>query len=93
MTSLTSTLPERAKRCKIFLNGDNKFVGKYVVLNRRRIRTFDGLLQEITSATKSNLPVRSIRTPVGGSKVDSLDAMKENSAYVAVASGRFKKLG
>lgn len=87
------TEAERALRIKVFRNGDDRYTGKYFVLNRRRIRTWDSFLQAVTLDVKSNEAVRSIRTPEHGSKIESLDQLAQNKKYVAVGNGRFKKMG
>ena len=84
---------ERAKRFKLFKNGDERYFGKDFVLNRRRIRTWDSFLQAVTNDTKCREAVRSIRTPTGGTKIESLDELQDSYNYVAVGNGRFKRIG
>lgn len=83
----------RAKRFKLYRNGDNSFVGKDFILNRRQIRTWDSFLQAVTNDTRCREAVRSIRTPVGGTKIENLDDLQDQNNYVAVGSGRFKRIG
>ena len=83
---------ERAKRFKVYRNGDDRFRGKDFVLNRRKIRTWDAFLQAVTTDVKTTDAVRRICTPTHGSKVESLDDLNDKSYYVAVGNGRFKKL-
>ena len=87
------TEAERAKRFKLYKNGDQKFYGKDFVLNKRRIRTWDAFLQTVTLDLKTNEAVRSIRTPTHGSLVKSLEDLEDNRQYVAVGNGRFKRMG
>ncbi|KAK2190613.1 hypothetical protein NP493_74g04012 [Ridgeia piscesae] len=90
------TEAEKALRIKVFRNGDERYTGKYFILNRRRIRTWDSFLQAVTLDVKSTEAVRSIRTPLHGSRIESLEQLTEkgqNQEYVAVGNGRFKKLG
>lgn len=87
------TESDRAKRFKVYRNGDLQYFGKDFVLNKRRIRTWESFLQNVTTDLKSNEAVRSIRTPTHGHVVRSLDDLKDNSQYVAVGNGRFKKIG
>lgn len=84
---------ERAKRIKLFRNGDKQFLGKNIVVNRRQIKTWDAFLQAATSEVKATQAVRSICTPVGGRRVVNLDDLEDNCKYVAVANGSFKKAG
>lgn len=84
---------ERAKRFKLYRNGDRRYLGKEFVLNRRRIRTWDAFLQAVTADVKASEAIRSIRTPNGGTKVGNLDDLEDSSTYVAVGAGTFKKAG
>ena len=93
MASTVATGSDRAKKCKFYKNGDKTFTGKYVVLNKRRIRTWDSLLEEVTRGTRSDLPVRAICTPLGGTTISDLEQLEENGNYVALARGRFRNLG
>ncbi|ELU08992.1 hypothetical protein CAPTEDRAFT_140251, partial [Capitella teleta] len=87
------TEQNRAKRFKLYKNGDTQFSGKEFVLNRRRIRTWDSFLQAVTTDTRCCQAVRSIRTPVGGTRIENLDQLQDKNNYVAVESGRFKRMG
>ena len=82
---------ERAKKFKIFKNGDLKYYGKDFVLNKRRIRTWESFLQNVTIDLKTDQAVRSIRTPNHGTTVRKLDELRENQQYVAVSTGIFRK--
>ena len=88
----TAYIPERAKKCKFFLNGDKTFCGKYIVLNKRRIQNWDALLEEVTRGTKSHLPIRNICTPAGGTQLTTLEDLSENGNYVAAPRRTFKKI-
>ena len=83
---------EPAKKCKFFLNGDKTFSGKYLVLNRRRIRNWDSLLEEVTRGTKSLLPIRNICTPATGTQITDIKEFAEDGAYVAAPRRTFKKI-
>lgn len=84
---------ERAKRFRLYKNGEGRYVGKDFILNRRRIRTWDAFLQAVTLDVRASEAVRSIRTPTGGTRVVDLDDLQDSSNYVAVGNGKFKKLG
>ena len=90
---MAMTEQNRAKRFKLYKNGDKQFLGKEFVLNRRRIRTWDAFLPAVTSDTRCAEAVRSIRTPVGGTRIQNLDQLEDSSNYVAVGMGRFKRIG
>jgi hypothetical protein len=83
---------ERAKKIKVYRNGDQKFAGKEFIINKRQIRTWEAFLQNVTSDLKTNEAVRSIRTPTGGHRVKTLDDIEDSKNYVAVGFGRFKKI-
>ena len=83
---------ERAKKIKLYRNGDQQFAGKDFILNKRQIRTWEAFLQNVTSDLKANEAVRSIRTPTRGHRVTTLEDLEDSKNYVAVGIGRFKKL-
>ena len=79
----------------IYQNGDPNFYGKKFVVNRRRVRTFDAFLDNVTVDIKSSKAVRRLCTPLGTHEVRSLETLENGGRYVAVTSiGRtgFKKL-
>ena len=90
---MMATQPVRAKKFRIFLNGDENFQGKRFVLNCKKIPTWDSFLDSVTYHVRSGDAVRQICTPTGGSKVLALDSLEDDRNYVAVGRGRFKKLG
>ena len=90
---MASVEAERAKKIRLYKNGDANFLGKDFVLNRRKIRTWDSFLNTATSGLKSSYPVRAICTPNQGHSVHSLEEFEDNKEYVAVGYGKFKKLG
>ena len=90
---MASTEADRAKKIRLYKNGDRNFTGKEFVLNKRKIRTFESFLNTATSGLNSNYPIRSICTPNQGHSVTSLEQLQDNQIYVAVEHGRFKNLG
>lgn len=89
---LTLSEIDKAKKVRLYRNGDKNFYGKEFVLNRRRVRTLDSFLQLVTSDLKTSNAVRSIRTPRHGTRIDNLDQLLDHENYVAVAGGKFKSL-
>jgi len=91
MSNLTSPL----KIC-VFRNGDRNYFGKSFVVPRRAVKDegkqWDQLLDRITDQVGLNTAVRCLCTPVGGSEVRSVDELEHLQTYVAVSSGKFKKL-
>jgi len=88
MASSTAT-----RKIRLFRNGDENFFGKTLVLNPRQIRSYDRLLETVTSHVGFGHAVRSIRTPRHGTIVQSLDDLEDQKDYVAVSIGRFKNIG
>jgi len=81
------------RKIRLFRNGDENFLGKTLVLNPRQIRSFDRLLETVTSHVGLGQAVRSIRTPRHGTVVQSLDDLEDQRDYVAVGIGRFRNIG
>ena len=76
----------------VYKNGDTYYHGKRMVLNPKEIRSFDALLDKVTSDTRSKVAIRSIRTPSHGHRVANLDKLENGGIYVAVGPEKFKKL-
>ena len=83
---------EKAKKIRMYRNGDDKFCGKQIVLNKRRIKTFDAFLSTVTSEVKYKEAARSIRTPNHGTRVVNLDDLQEENAYVVCGAGPFRRI-
>jgi len=88
----TAAVQERAKRVKFFQNGDRS-VKKDICINKKVIRTWDALLEELTGRLKLHVPARSIRTPVGGTRISDISGLEDNNEYVVVGNGPFRKAG
>jgi len=90
-----STLVSPLKIC-VFRNGDRNYFGKSFVVPRRAVKNkekeWEQLLDRITDEVGLNRAVRCLCTPVGGSEVKSVDELEHLKTYVAVSSGKFKKL-
>ena len=93
MAGATVVELDKAKRFRLYRNGDNNFDGKEFTLNRRQIRTWDALLQAVTSDLKCPEAVRRICTPNGGTRIEDFESLQNQSNYVAVGNGKFRKLG
>jgi len=91
-TATATSVHERAKRVKFFPNGDRS-VQKNICINKKVIRTWDALLEELTGRLKLHVPARSIRTPVGGTRVSDISGLEDNCEYVVVGNGPFRKAG
>lgn len=86
---------KHSPNCVFYVNGDSFFPGSRLCISNR-IRTFDGVKEELTKSLFKNSHqtghVRNIFTPVGGSKVKSLDDLKDGEHYVAALNDKFKPL-
>jgi len=92
-TMASSFAATNTKKIRLFRNGDENFFGKTLVLNPRQIRSYDRLLETVTSHVGFGQAVRSIRTPRYGTMVHTLDDLEDQQDYVAVGIGRFKNIG
>lgn len=87
---LVDTTP--AKTILVYRNGDQFFVGRKFVLARRRVATFEALLEQLTEQVAAPFGVRRLYTPTCGHPVLELDALQPGGKYVAAGRERFKKL-
>lgn len=89
---MATAIQDRAKRVKFFQNGDRS-VQKNVCINKKVIRTWDALLEELTGRLKLHGAARSIRTPVGGTRIIDIAGLEDNNEYVVVGNGPFRQAG
>ncbi|XP_066242665.1 doublecortin domain-containing protein 2C [Saccopteryx leptura] len=87
---LVDTTP--AKTILVYRNGDRFFVGRKFVLGRRRVATFEALLEQLTQEVETPFGVRRLYTPTGGTPVLGLDTLQTGGKYVAAGPERFKRL-
>ncbi|XP_014647618.1 PREDICTED: doublecortin domain-containing protein 2C [Ceratotherium simum simum] len=88
--ALVDTTP--AKTILVYRNGDPFYVGRRVVLPRRRVATFEALLEQLTEQVQVPFGVRRLYTPTRGHPVRELDALQAGGKYVAAGRERFQKL-
>lgn len=82
-----------AKHVTVLRNGDNKYEGRRFIVSRRRYRTFDSLLSDITNQISAPFgAVRRLYTPKGRRQIRGIDDLEGGATYVAGGSERFKKL-
>jgi len=84
---------DRQKTITLYVNGDQHFFGKSMIVNRRFTQTWDTFLRQATEATGMMNAAREISTPTHGTKVNRLDELKDGFSYVVIAKGTFKPLG
>ena len=86
---------KRSLNCYFYLNGDEKSDASKVCLSNR-IRTLDGMMEELTRVLpRNNRPggVRNIFTPRAGHPVRDLSQFIDGECYVAaLGSDRFKPI-
>ncbi|ESO90753.1 hypothetical protein LOTGIDRAFT_58772, partial [Lottia gigantea] len=76
-----------------YRNGDVNFSGRSVTWNKKRIRTFDSFLDELTNTLKlRNGAVFRVYTPHHGHRVTNFDKLEEGGLYVAAGQEAFKPL-
>ncbi|XP_011603772.2 doublecortin domain-containing protein 2 [Takifugu rubripes] len=81
------------KNIFMFRNGDPYYEARRIVINQRRVSNFDTLLRDVTGGIQAPFgAVRSIYTPRGGHKVNSIENLKSGEQYVAAGREKFKKL-
>uniref|UniRef100_A0A665TCM3 Doublecortin domain containing 2 n=1 Tax=Echeneis naucrates TaxID=173247 RepID=A0A665TCM3_ECHNA len=72
------------KNIFMFRNGDPYYEARRIVINQKRVSTFETLLMEVTGGIKAPFgAVRNIYTPRGGHKVDCLESLQSGEQYVA----------
>ncbi|XP_016309606.1 doublecortin domain-containing protein 2-like [Sinocyclocheilus anshuiensis] len=81
------------KNIYFYRNGDPYYEPRRLVINSKRISTFDTLLREVTGGVRAPFgAVRSIYTPKAGHRVQSLEHLRSGEQYVAAGRERFKKI-
>ncbi|XP_040351915.1 doublecortin domain-containing protein 2C isoform X3 [Herpailurus yagouaroundi] len=87
---LVDTTP--AKTILVYRNGDAFFVGRRLVVPRRRVPTFQALLEQLTEQVDVPFGVRRLFTPTRGHPLRELQALQAGGKYVAAGREPFKKL-
>ncbi|XP_042611444.1 doublecortin domain-containing protein 2 [Cyprinus carpio] len=81
------------KNIYFYRNGDPYYEPRRLVINSKRVSTFDTLLREVTGGVRAPFgAVRSIYTPKAGHRVQSLEHLRSGEQYVAAGRERFKKI-
>ncbi|XP_023583999.1 doublecortin domain-containing protein 2C [Trichechus manatus latirostris] len=88
--TLIDTTP--AKTILVYRNGDQYYVGKKFVFNRRRVASFEAFLNQLNDEIEVPFGVRRLYTPTHGHQVQELDSVQQGGKYVAAGRERFKKL-
>ncbi|GAA6108466.1 oxygen-regulated protein 1 [Tachysurus ichikawai] len=95
----TRTLPSRpllasrdSKTVCFYKSGDPQFSGHWVVINSRTFKTFDGLLDVLSSKVPLPFGVRTITTPKGRHFIRRLDDLRHGASYVCSDQRKVKPL-
>ncbi|XP_056618696.1 doublecortin domain-containing protein 2-like isoform X1 [Triplophysa dalaica] len=81
------------KNIYFYRNGDPYYEPRRLVVNAKRVSTFDTLLREVTGGVRAPFgAVRNIYTPKAGHRVDSLEHLRSGEQYVAAGREKFKKI-
>ncbi|XP_059364635.1 doublecortin domain-containing protein 2-like [Carassius carassius] len=81
------------KNIYFYRNGDRYYEPRRLVINSKRVSTFDTLLREVTGGVRAPFgAVRSIYTPKAGHRVQSLEHLRSGEQYVAAGRESFKKI-
>ncbi|TRY93854.1 hypothetical protein DNTS_023772 [Danionella cerebrum] len=77
----------------LYRNGDRFFEPRRLVINARRVASFDALLREATGGVHAHFgAVRSLYTPRGGHRVSALEQVRGGEQYVCAGREGFKKI-
>ncbi|KAK7147864.1 hypothetical protein R3I94_010404 [Phoxinus phoxinus] len=81
------------KNIYFYRNGDPYYEPRRLVINSKRVSTFDTLLREVTGGVRAQFgAVRNIYTPKAGHRIDSLEHLRSGEQYVAAGREKFKKI-
>lgn len=90
------TSEKRAKKVRFYRNGDRYFKGLVYAVSSDRLRSYDGLLMELTKSLADNLHlpqgVRNIYTIDGSKKITSMDELVEGECYVCASNEPYRKV-
>lgn len=91
--NMDDVVPDRAQTITLYVNGDRHFFGKKLLVNKRRIRSWEAFLRASAETTGEPLAVREIATPNRGTRIDSLDKLQDRASYVTISKGDFRPIG
>ncbi|KAJ8353664.1 hypothetical protein SKAU_G00212310 [Synaphobranchus kaupii] len=81
------------KNILMYRNGDPYYEGRRLVINEKRVSSFETFLKEVTGGIQAPYgAVRTIYTPKAGHRVSSLEHLQSGEQYVAAGKEKFKKL-
>ncbi len=93
MASAVSNQPDAAKHVNIYMNGNVNVGPKKVLVSKKKTKDLDTFCDSVTLVLKPQQGcVRSICTPIGGTRITDLDSMEPGGNYVALCNNKFAKL-
>ena len=81
-----------AKKVKFVKNGDKFFGGVQFTISPQRHRNLDALLSDLTEIISLPYGVRSILTPQGGSRIETIDQLENGRTYVCSSKHGLTKM-
>ena len=88
----THLADEPIKRARFYRNGDIHFSGVDIAISKKRFKSFDSLLNELTYKVSLPCGVRHISTPGGVHQIEKLDEINDGDKYVCSTYRSIKKL-
>ena len=80
------------KKVTFLKNGDRFFGGIPFTVSPRKYKTLDALMSQLTEIIPLPLGVRSILTPQGGSRIESIEQLENGKTYVCSSKLSLKKM-
>ncbi|XP_053353531.1 oxygen-regulated protein 1 [Clarias gariepinus] len=83
---------KESKRVCFYKSEDPHFSGHWLVINSRKFKTFDALLDALSSKVPLPFGVRTITTPKGRHTIQSLDQLQHGASYMCSDQRKVKPL-
>ncbi|XP_051832024.1 doublecortin domain-containing protein 2C isoform X5 [Antechinus flavipes] len=81
-----------ARTILVYRNGDQFYVGKKFVINRRRVSSLESLMTQLNEKVAVPFGVRRLYTPYNGHLVRELEELQQGGRFVAAGREKFRKL-
>ncbi|XP_074144170.1 doublecortin domain-containing protein 2C isoform X4 [Sminthopsis crassicaudata] len=81
-----------ARTILVYRNGDQFYVGKKFVINRRRVSSLESLMTQLNEKVAVPFGVRRLYTPYNGHLVQELEELQQGGRFVAAGREKFRKL-
>lgn len=86
-------VPDKGIHLKLYRNGDDRFPGKLVTLNKRQFRTFEAWLAELSNSMHLRSgAIWRVYTPTTGTRKDDFDDFQEGQSLVVAGQEKFKPI-